>query len=241
MQLDPDIVAEVVRGELRPDMISGGAPDSDHDSGGSSSNDTHPANYAVSPGELSLRLHELIQSRLEEQISELESALEDSQKLLRFMEARRDFSNSDLGSPATQESPTRMEQADVISSPLYLNLAGDALNAYDEAYAEFMSVNEAKEEDPPSTINGCKEKDDGVHLLNQIPYHDWMGKENGSLRNFEIDGTPLLQNGICEKAVDDYEDEMGTLLIKHIVEKTRQGSHVVLNAQRKLFSMDDEQ
>ncbi|RWR72887.1 pericentriolar material 1 protein [Cinnamomum micranthum f. kanehirae] len=239
-ELDPDLIAEVVRGELRPDLINGGAPDSDHDSGGSSTNHTHPANYAVSPKELSLRLHQLIQSRLEERVSELELALQDSQKRLQFMEAQRDFSNSDLGSPSTQESPTRMEHADVMSSPLYLNLAGDALNAYNEAYTEFMRANEAKEEDPPSTINGCKQIDDGIHPLNQSLYCDWKGNENGSLPDFE-NSESMPQNGMVAKADYDYEDEIGKLLIKQIVEKTRQGSPVVLNAQRILFSMEDEQ
>lgn len=238
-ELDPELVAEVAHGDLRVDTVNGGPAYSDHETGGSSTTQTQPANYGVSPKELSLRLHELIESRLEERICELESALHDTQKQLRFMEAQRDFSNSDFGSSSTSGSPNRAEHSDVMTSPLYLNLAGEALSAYNEAYMEFSRIDETKEESPPSTASESIQNSDGLHMFRQTASNDWIGAENGHSHNFEIIKKELSHIGKNED--DGFEDEMGMLLIKQIVEKTRQGSPLVLNAQRVLFSMDDEQ
>ncbi|KAJ6318059.1 hypothetical protein OIU76_013577 [Salix suchowensis] len=69
-------------GHKKPDDFS----DSDDDADGSSTNPIDTANYTVSPKELSLRLHEVIQSRLVVRIVELEAALENSQKRLLALE-----------------------------------------------------------------------------------------------------------------------------------------------------------
>ena len=53
----------------------------------------------------------------------------------------------------------------------------------------------------------------------------------------------LKRNGINtgkSEDVDEDDHEMGKLLIKQIVEKTRQGSSKVLNAQRMLKSMNKQ-
>ncbi|KAD1436642.1 hypothetical protein R6Q59_029045 [Mikania micrantha] len=160
VELDPDFEPGVARGELRADMLDDIT--------------THSPNYAVCPRELSLRLHEVLQSRLEERIRELEAELE------------------------TQNKKSWKDDEDRVDEPVVLNLSGEALDAYNEACNEFAKFDELDEE-------------------------------------FDVDGTP--QHGGCtvRDEMDFDEDEMERLLIKHIVEKARQGSPAVLNAQRALF------
>ncbi|CAK7326207.1 unnamed protein product [Dovyalis caffra] len=69
-------------GYKKPDHLS----DSDDDPSRISTDPTETANYAVSSKELSLRLHEIIQSRLVVRIMELEYALENSQKRLHVLD-----------------------------------------------------------------------------------------------------------------------------------------------------------
>ncbi|XP_077230413.1 uncharacterized protein LOC143863585 [Tasmannia lanceolata] len=253
-EVDPDHIADIVHGELRVDTISR-ENDSDCDPSGISTTHQYPTNYSVSPKELSLRLHELIQSRLEERIDELETALQHSQKRLHLMEAERvksprDFSNSELESQSTQESPTPMEKGIGTAPPLFLNLSGDALNTYYEAYNEFARIVETEEEDPPVKEN--KQIDD-IHLIDQNLFRGrGGGGRNGSLPHLEISkNLNCDEMRLCERismsrgsneaseSEEEDDDEMGKLLIKQIVEKTRQGSPVVLNAQRMLFSRDE--
>lgn len=64
--------------------------ESDNDLSGTSSAHTRAATGAVSPQDLSLRLHGVIQSRLRERITELEAALENTQKRLRAIAMESD-------------------------------------------------------------------------------------------------------------------------------------------------------
>lgn len=87
MQLDPDFSPDIAWGELRGDMFgrqSGNQPCADQDGSGSSTRQS--INYAVSPVELTLRLHELLESRLEERVKELEIELQNSRKEVHYME-----------------------------------------------------------------------------------------------------------------------------------------------------------
>ncbi|KAI3761283.1 hypothetical protein L1987_51695 [Smallanthus sonchifolius] len=159
VELDPDFEPGVAQGELRADMLDDFT--------------AHSPNYAVSPRELSLRLHEVLQSQLEERIRELEAEIE-----TRNQESWKDFSSSDAG------------DENRVDEPVVLNLSGEALDAYNEACNEFAKFDELDDDETP---------------------------HNGGGADFD-------------------EDEMEKLLIKHIVEKARQGSPAVLNAQRALFS-----
>ncbi|XP_076947622.1 uncharacterized protein LOC143619618 [Bidens hawaiensis] len=165
VELDPDFEPGVAEGELCADMLDDTA--------------THSPNYAVSPRELSLRLHEVLQSQLEERVRELEAEIE-----ARNQKSWKDFSSSDAG------------DENRVDEPVVLNLSGEALDAYNEACDEFAKFDELVDDD---------------------------------------DGTPLGGGGTGGDVVDFDEDEMEKLLIKHIVEKARQGSPAVLNAQRALF------
>jgi hypothetical protein len=93
-------------GHKKPDELS----DSDDDTSGSSTNPIDTANYAVSPKELSLRLHEVIQSRLVVRIMELEAAVENSQKRLYALESDSTSPKMDLHgeveSSSIQQTPS---------------------------------------------------------------------------------------------------------------------------------------
>ncbi|KAK1422297.1 hypothetical protein QVD17_25309 [Tagetes erecta] len=169
VELDPDFEPGVAQGELTADIL-----DDNHDI------TIHSPNYSVCPRELSLRLHEVLQSQLEERIRELEAEIE-----ARNQKSWKDFSSSG--------------DENRVDEPVVLNLSGEALDAYNEACSEFAKFDELDDE-------------------------------------FEDDATPQNGGGINGYELGFDEDEMEKLLIKHIVEKARQGSPAVLNAQRALFS-----
>ncbi|KAJ0038585.1 hypothetical protein Pint_23498 [Pistacia integerrima] len=90
VELDPGFDTDIVHGDLKLDKAKGdpgGLSDSDHEVSGTSTNPPDIENYAVSPRELSLQLHKVIQSRLEARIMELEAALEHNQKRLHSMKS----------------------------------------------------------------------------------------------------------------------------------------------------------
>ena len=251
MQLDPDLIADVVHGELRADMLNGRAPggqaEADRESHSTSTTETHNVNYAVSPRELSLRLHEVIQFRLEERIEELESALRHSQKQLEFMNAERvlsqtqkAFSNSEMGSCSDLESPSLSGQDGPLAQPLCLNLSGDALAAYDEAYEEFTRIGDNQE-----ALSLPANRRKGLYVDGSLR-SDWSpiqdneciarGKLSVDTRPF---GTVSRDSSDAGES-NDSDDEEGKILIQQIVERTRQGSPaVVLHAQRMLFAIDE--
>ncbi|KAI3970801.1 hypothetical protein MKX01_024448 [Papaver californicum] len=274
-ELDPDLVGNIVQGELRPDMLKGGAAfraDSDKDASGTSTTQTENVNYAVSPRTLSLRLHEIIQSRLEGRIEELESELQNSQKIVTLMEYKQQRSlqrNYSNGGPrsSSQESLTLLDEDNSIAQPLVLNLSGNALDSYNESYKELLGVPLTDEEEEHTPLT--------VHYENQINnkrlhwernfFSNWNGtEENGSFQQVKVikERYPTPMSSFSDKRKtlerfsnevgefeeesgdDDYDDddgdEMGRLLIQKIVEKTKRGSSLVLNAQKLLFSLDDK-
>ena len=112
--MEPDFVGDRVHGELKVGI--GGVDDADHPGGPA----TPPANYAVSPRQLSLRLHELLQSQLEERIKELEAALHQS--------------HQKLGSSVTAEGDRLPE----MRQPIRLKLVRNALESCHEEHEEFQ-------------------------------------------------------------------------------------------------------
>ncbi|CAL9090329.1 unnamed protein product [Musa textilis] len=252
-EIDPDLIADVVHGDLKADLLPGGASeeyaDDASDSKSASTNYTNNFNYAVSPRELSLRLHEVIQHRLEERIKELEGELWKTRKQLQSVESehvsRRAFSSSDMGSSSNQDSPIALTADTAFSQPFCLNLAGDALDAYDEAYEEFTRV-ATTEEKLPSTTNSDNEHRYGLpssdrSLIWGMEGPKYRGREpmwEQNPKKREPDVTHEIYTAYEEEEEDDGDDEMKTL-IKQIMERTRQGSTIVVNAQRMLFSMDD--
>ncbi|XP_031384507.1 uncharacterized protein LOC116198489 isoform X1 [Punica granatum] len=97
-QVDPDLEIDIIREDLnlkKPDAQRPKASsNSDHDSSEASDDPPQPANYVVSPRELTLRLHEIIELRLEARILELEAALESTQRRLSALSRSMDGDSS---------------------------------------------------------------------------------------------------------------------------------------------------
>ncbi|MQL98798.1 hypothetical protein Taro_031518 [Colocasia esculenta] len=253
-ELDPRLTGNVVHGELREDILNGKSRsiDSDGDTNGSSTT-PHMGNYSVSPRELSLRLHEIIQSQLEERIKDLETALYLRGKQLHSMEdekanSRGEFSSSEQGTSSNQESPVLMDQGQDTHHPLCLNLSGDALDAYDEAYEEFLKMTNADEENPSSTTNMSGRIDGDelcssdqslscgieVGVANETSNSDIFGSEPTwkHIRSGQLSSEAYGAEEVENDEIDG--DEEGKMLIQQIVERTRQGSPIVINAQKIL-------
>ncbi|KAJ4788194.1 hypothetical protein LUZ62_039440 [Rhynchospora pubera] len=229
-EVDQDLVGEIVQGELRADTLSRRDDDLNEIRSDNSSNssfspvDTNTCNYPVSPRQLSLRLHEVLQERLELRIQELEKALAQSQEQLQLLEnersipSERTLSNSEMGSSSLQDSPTVM----ALPSPFCLNLTGDALDAYSEACEEFMQISgEDKKENSyevdRSLIWGLEGKNG----------YDCHGPDDDDDDDVDYDDD------------EDDDDDVERLIIEKIVERTKQGSPVIRHAQLMLLSLDD--
>ncbi|GAB4860878.1 hypothetical protein Ancab_036038 [Ancistrocladus abbreviatus] len=262
-EFDQDFVAEVVQGDLRADMLSrNGGSDSISFEGSSSNSTPQSAKYAVSPRELSLRLHRVIQSRLEERIMELEVALEKSQKRAHHLESEQlssweEFMHSE--SSSTQGSPIDIEAVSPMARPLIMNLSGEALDAYNEACEELGAIYRSKIDDSVFKLNINDQH--RVHTFGghqdrqQSLEHNEFTEENGMIAKASV-AQPLVKEeetwpntGITqqsrevtpngnENSDDDFDDM--EQLIKQIVEKTRQGSPAVLQAHRAMISMYTE-
>lgn len=240
LQLDPEFVADFAQGELRADMVSG--EDFVHPKSNEDANDDTtplPGNYAVSPHELSLRLHEVIQSQLEERVKELEIALENSQRKVRLLESEDEGNFQKASSFTARGNPLTYEDCDPMSQPLILNLSGEALDAYNEAYEELIKINES-EENSPSGIHDGDHKE-GSHSPDwnatgvQQCYSDNVTMLEGQSSSiYELNGCGDDESGDCDNEVERQ-------LIRQIVERTKKGYPVFQNAQRILYSMDEDE
>ncbi|KAL4324244.1 hypothetical protein GQ457_11G026930 [Hibiscus cannabinus] len=232
IEIDPDFVADFAEGELRFDIVTGQPlvqSMSNEDRSGSST--IHSANYAVSPRELSLRLHEVIQSRLEERVQELETALENSQRKVKLMESEHKNPNNKGKYSTTLETPPINEDLHCTSKPQVPKLSWETPEAYEEVI----------EEGTPLLIyrNNHQEK---LAWGDQYDANRSDGTFYDQVRTLE-DQTSRVQGfidvNVGEDECSDNDDEMEKLLIQQIVEKTKKGSPVFQNAQRILFSMDE--
>ncbi|KAL2479164.1 hypothetical protein Fot_48178 [Forsythia ovata] len=164
-EVDRDFVADVVEGELRANLFD--KPYVDRD--GSDCSTPCSVHYAVSPRELSLRLHEVIQSQLEERVKELETALQNSQRKIKSVESKHmpywsEFSNNVAGSYEVAST----------DEPVIINLSGEALAAYNEAYDEFAKVTDSDEEEKPSGLEESNDPEifqDGQQVRNRGSNH----------------------------------------------------------------------
>lgn len=211
-----------------------------------------PANYAVSPRELSLRLHEVIESRLEERVKELEIALENSQRKLQLMESeqrsyyKRNIHNYGQSSPFCRKNPlTYDDDCDPLGEPLVMNLSGEALDAYNEAYEELIKTDES-EENSPSCID-----DDDVYEEGSLQIQ--LGGANVSMAYFTGNGkvTTTMEgrsscvceiNDVTEGENGDSDHEMEEQMIRQIVDRTKKrGSSVFQNVQMIQYSVDQDE
>ncbi|KAK8604579.1 hypothetical protein V6N13_099515 [Hibiscus sabdariffa] len=248
VELDLDFEADFAAGELRSDTVNVQAlveSVSSEDSSGDPT--THSGNYAVSPRELSLRLHEVIQSRLEERVEELETALQNSQRKVKLMESEQKNSWKVSNSEWKYN-----EEFNCPSDPLVMKLSGEALDAYNEACKELSKTDESEEDD---------DAEPHIHQSNhqdELPQYDRKSADGSSLHQCPKNTTEesvhrrgrtsedqtsrvheLLNVDFNEDECSDCDDEMEKQLIEKIVEKSKKGSYAVLNAQRIWFSSDE--
>ncbi|KAJ0105614.1 hypothetical protein Patl1_18900 [Pistacia atlantica] len=135
-----------------------------------------------------------------------------------------------------------------MAEPLVMNLSGEALNAYNEAYEELMKINESEEEDSPSGFYEMNRQNGGVN--GSLPHHTHNIEKISKEFNYSQVKASEEQGLSVEESLDvglsgcddsDFDDEMEKQLIKQIVEKTRKGSPALLNAQKLLFFLDKDE
>lgn len=249
VELDPDSLPDIAQGELRADMFGRQANNQPYADRDGNSSSTQFINYAVSPRELTIRLHEVLESKLEERVKELETALQNSGKKVQYTETERTeswrvFSNSEVGSSSIQGSPISKEE-DLAGQPVVIHLSGDPLHAYNETYDELTKVDGSEEGLPCGVENDHQES---LHNFDQ----DLCWTENGGLHSYNSRHSISNRSGSLDRGEEDHstsgheddsggDDEMERYLIKQILEKTRQGSPAVLKARKILFSMDESE
>ncbi|EOA22517.1 hypothetical protein CARUB_v10003171mg [Capsella rubella] len=252
-ELEPDFEEEFAQGELRDDLVERqcfGETETNQEWSGNST----PAsgNYIVSPRELSLRLLGVINSRYERRIKELEIALQESERkleqlvmeaeekkrpLIRTWESHEVMNyKRDSNIPVCGEkkhSPAEIQ-------PLVMNLAGGALDAFNESYEELMDINDYLEEDDLQCEMQETERQEELSLTSKSSPWSHKDYRKGSSRTSEDVNFSRLQDllGVSDEEEEE-EDEIEKHLIKQIVEKTKQGSSAVFNAQKMLFLMED--
>lgn len=247
VESDPSFVPGISQGELRPDMFGTQTSDQPYaDQDGSGTSTPHPANYSVSPRELTLRLHEVIQARLEERVKELETALEISERRVRMLESEHKVVMRDHSDTESISSPAAIDERNLMNQPVIINLSGQTLDAYNEAYDALKVANECKESDPKGK---AEDKDRGSNInqdrngeLNHYDEHV-VGTSANALPRAEITLDWQTSSGDidCSATESDSDDEFEKLLIKQIVEKNRRNSSVILNVERELFENRCEQ
>ncbi|KAL6497325.1 hypothetical protein OROGR_029254 [Orobanche gracilis] len=221
-EINPDLISDIIEGDLRADLFGAKTgttqayADRNNSGPSGTTTTTHPVHYPVCPRELTLRLHQVIQSRLEERVKELEMALEQSQTKTKCLRE----------SDSTQSA----------DQPVVINLLREAQSAYNEAFEELTKLSESDEEEEERKHYHRVENDFG--LLDSYVIRNGSPKMGFSSRQ-EDDGHVNLSNDVLCNSRDESEDETERLLIKQIVEKARQGSPAVLRVQRALLSSDE--
>ncbi|KAF3591123.1 hypothetical protein DY000_02026296 [Brassica cretica] len=249
VEMEQDLEVEFAQGELIADRVRG-KRESNQDPSGNPTPES--GNYAVSPRELSLRLHKVINSRLEKRITELETALQESQRKVeqlvmeseskksswsRVWEAREVMTyKSD--SIAIEHTKTNNNLAEM--QPLVMNLTGEALDAFNESYDELMNINDDSEDDDESPLEEMHESELIHHedFSSTSPWSHHHGDDSKAQEQELLDFIGLEEQ---DEEISDFESEMEKQLIKQIVEKTKQGSPVVLNAQKMMFLMEESE
>ncbi|ESQ40741.1 hypothetical protein EUTSA_v10013089mg [Eutrema salsugineum] len=258
-ELEPDFEVEFAQGELRDDRVERQHNDTESNQELSGNATPESGNYTVSPRELSLRLHGVINSRYEKRIKELEVALQESQRKLEqlVMESEDNKKPSsriwkshevmnhkrDSNRPVTVAHIAKKHHPAEIQ-PLVMNLAGEALDAFNDSYEELMDINDYSEEDDlPYEMQETERQEELSFTSKSSP---WSHKDyiKGSSRTSEDVNFFRLQDllGLSDDEEEEdreFEFEMEQQLIKQIVEKTKQGSSAVFNAQKMLYLMEE--
>lgn len=135
--------------------------------------------------------------------------------------------------------------AEIQIQPLVMNLAGPpALDAYNDSYEELMDIKDYSEEGDEMHENTQREE---MYLTSKSSPRSHKDYVNASSRTSEDVNFFNLQDllGLSDEEEEEEEGEfesemeMEKQLIKQIVEKTKQGSSSVFNAQKMLSLMKE--
>ncbi|CAA7393436.1 unnamed protein product [Spirodela intermedia] len=211
--LDPCLVGNLIEGELREGILRREPLAHDDSLGRTSGCSTahHTPNYSVSPRELSLRLHGIIQSQLEERIKELEMALYHSEGPTHLREEAKQAIGCHLRPDSANSSP---------------------VDSFTEAYEESIEMGKTGEASLQPTAHWSGQTDEDAHY----PSHQALNKsstfESNSLWKQRSDPFPTEHCGSDEVNDGDIsDDDEGIPSIFQIVEKTRRGSAIVADVQ----------
>ncbi|XP_011075667.1 uncharacterized protein LOC105160099 isoform X2 [Sesamum indicum] len=204
VELDPDFEPDIIQRDLKSTMDNGMSESGDETTD-TTTHGSPPANYTVSPWELSLRLHELIESRLQMRIKELETALCNSQNRVQILGSQsivsgRRFSYCTTESSSVQQSPT--EEHDKQYGP-------SAENQEKETNGILLRVREKDQESQDGEYSSNAGKHSIDRLMPQIAYQDTS--------------TSFMSDEDC-LSEDNETDESEMLLIKQILERRKSGS-----------------
>ncbi|KAJ0266154.1 hypothetical protein HA466_0001970 [Hirschfeldia incana] len=241
-ELEPEFEVEFAQGELREDdddQVDRQRFDETESNQEEPLGNATPesGNYTVSPRELSLRLHKVINSRCEERIKELEIALQESQRKVEQLVMEAEEKKKPYSVKRDSIRKHNNPVAEIQIQPLVMNLAGPALDAFNDSYEELMDIKDSSEEEGD-------EREEELDLTSKSS--PWSHKDYvkaSSSRTSEDVNFFNLQDllGLSDEEEEDgeSESEMEKELIKQIVEKAKQGSSSVFNAQKMLSLMED--
>lgn len=248
LQHVPVLVADFAHGELQTNVI-GGKDFSHSELNEEDSATVVPVNYAVSPHELTLRLHEVIQSRLEGRVQELEIALENCQRKLWFMESEHKNNSQKFfprkASSFSEGNVLACNECEPMTEPLVMNLSDDPAGAYNGSYyEEIIKINDFEENSPSSMhIPECEAAND--LLTFPMANEERVSRELlSSCEETMLEGLSYSNyesNGVTRDESYECDYEMERQLIRQIVEKTKKGSPVFQNVTRILYSMDKDE
>lgn len=229
MQLELDFREDIVQEDLRLDGVNwehGRLPDSDHDRSRTPLNHTREASNAVSPWELSFRLHEVIESRLKARIMDLETELKNGQKKVHFTELENlvleGCSCSQLESSSAEDRLSGAQEGNHFNPPSMLN---SSRKASDSASAEISMMTKSRkeaqtdttcisdcnyQEKPPSEKKQYEGQNGGQGFLTWC-YDDnqerWYSNHNEVTPSAEQFSRSSRSSKISDsEAVDEYED-----------------------------------
>ncbi|KAH9624695.1 hypothetical protein KSS87_015537 [Heliosperma pusillum] len=236
-EFDEDMIANLVSGELQADAVHRRSSSETTLSRSSHSSPTpHSTKDGVSPRELSLRLHEVIQSRLEKHVMELEAELATSQNHIeRLISERATYWKDvlDSGPTSSRCSPRVVETRQPrgpAPQPLIMNLSGDALDAYNEAFEELDKLKQTEDKETlvqSDELTGFSERS-----------KSWLAGKQEEAVPISITGIPSSEDSPNDNYDSDEDEDDDMLLIKQIVEKARQGSPAIMRAQKAMVSLN---
>ncbi|XP_073130729.1 uncharacterized protein [Henckelia pumila] len=259
VELDPDYEPDIAQGDLKA-MMAMEARDTASESGDESTSTTtnisQPPNYAVSPRELSFRLHELIESRLEARIKELEIALINSERRVQVLGSQGILSGTRLSFSETEyscspQSPINNCGHYTTDGSLVRNISSNSLDSIEANCTLERSTDDKQERGKKSSTSSrgsdhdmhstVKKLIDGLGLFNEekkVSQNDAaVEKDGGQEDSVQYVGRTwdrqmsrsLMLDEDFESEDEEEADEAEMLLIKKIVERRRSGSAFVFN------------